>query len=173
VSDASVPELRRDSILGTALVLSVLLLTGCPNGNGDGGGNGGSVSAGRDLSGVSFQTPSGNIGCRFYRGSLRCDILSGLKPDPGSKFADICPVDWTGLYIDPLKDAGPQCAGDSVFDGTEPTLEYGHTWSRGELTCDSKRTRLRCVDTAGNGFVLNRAGWKLLGRQAAARRGLR
>ena len=120
------------------------------------------------LSSEGFMTPSENIGCKSYEGSIRCDILSGLKPDPGRKFPDICPLDWTGVYIDPGIDAGPQCAGDSVMDPEDPTLEYGQTWSRGDLTCDSESSRLRCVDTAGNGFTLARRGWTLLGKEAAA-----
>jgi hypothetical protein len=120
------------------------------------------------LSSEGFTTPSENIGCKSFEGGIRCDILSGLKPDPGRKFPEICPLDWTGVYINPGVDAGPTCAGDSVMDPDDPTLEYGQTWSRGDLTCDSESSRLRCVDTAGNGFTLARRGWTLLGKEAAA-----
>lgn len=121
------------------------------------------------LSSRGFTTPSENIGCKYFEESIRCDILSGLRPDPGRKFPDICPLDWTGVYINPGIDAGPNCAGDSVMDPDDPTLEYGQTWSRGDLTCDSESSRLRCVDTAGNGFTLARRGWTLLGKEAAAK----
>jgi hypothetical protein len=113
----------------------------------------------------SFVTPSRNIGCRYVEGLLRCDILSGLEPEP--RFP--CPLDWTGMYVAASKYASPMCAGDSAFDGEGPVLEYGSSWSVAELTCDSESSGLTCSDAQGNGFSLARAGWTVLGKDLAAR----
>lgn len=144
----------------------ILLFSGCSGGDNGGGNRGGGEGAGKpDLTSDSFLTPSNNIACLLRGETLRCDILSGLDPEP--KFP--CPVDWTGVYIEALVDAGPVCAGDTVMDPEASTLEYGQTWSQGgELTCDSAASGLRCVDTSGNGFTLARAGWEILGKSAAA-----
>jgi hypothetical protein len=112
----------------------------------------------------SFVTPSRNIGCRYVDGLLRCDILSGLESEP--QFP--CPLDWTGMYLVATKYASPMCAGDTVFDEEGPVLEYGTSWSLAELTCDSESTGLTCTDSEGNGFSLARAGWTILGKDAAA-----
>lgn len=189
-------RLRR-LVAGTApLLLVVLLLSSCSDDKGGGGGGssggggdsvgggdsaggsvGGSDSGGDsggdsgeasepDLTSDAFLTPSKNIACLLRRQALRCDIFSGLNPEP-IKFP--CPVDWTGAYIDSLVDAGPVCAGDTVLDPEAAVLEYGQTWSRGDLTCESASSGLRCVDTVGNGFTLARGGWEILGKSAAAK----
>ncbi len=106
------------------------------------------------LSTQSFLMPSRNIGCGFFD-SLRCDILSGLNPTPTGE----CELDWTGLTLDPQGDAAAQCAGDTVFDPQAPVLDYGRTWSRAGITCESRETGLRCTNAAGRGFDLARAGW--------------
>jgi hypothetical protein len=74
----------------------------------------------------------------------------------------------TGLWLDAMVEAGPFCAGDTAFDPEAPTLQYGETWSQGDLTCTSASTGLTCADAVGNGFTLARAGWELLGQEAAA-----
>jgi hypothetical protein len=57
-----------------------------------------------------FQMPSKNIGCGFDSGVLRCDILSGLQPEP----SEPCELDWTGIVLEADRPAQPQCAGDTV-----------------------------------------------------------
>lgn len=99
--------------------------------------------------------PSRNIGCRLSFHILRCDILSGLNPTPTGE----CPLDWTGLSVEAEGGAGAQCAGDTVFDQEAPTLNYGRTWSREDITCESSETGLRCTNSAGHGFELARANW--------------
>ncbi len=98
--------------------------------------------------------PSRNIGCGFLE-ALRCDILSGLNPTPTGS----CELDWTGLTLEPQGDAAPQCAGDTVFDPEAPVLDYGRTWSRAGITCESRQTGLRCHNQEGHGFELARANW--------------
>jgi len=118
-----------------------------------------------DLTTESFVMPSGNIGCLYMDGSIRCDILSGLVPEPPVE----CPVDWTGLSLTAGRSAGPTCAGDGGGWDQSPELEYGQGWSRGDITCDSEDSGLTCTDTSGNGFELARAGWSLMGKEAAAK----
>lgn len=108
-----------------------------------------------DLTGASFKMPSKNIGCAFYGGTLRCDILSGLVPEP----TEGCPYDWVGLVITTGGVAKPQCAGDTVYDGSAPTLTYGGTWKQGGITCTSSEAGLACANGTGHAFKLAREGW--------------
>jgi hypothetical protein len=108
-----------------------------------------------DLTASMFKMPSKNIGCAFYGGTLRCDILSGLVPEPTGS----CPNDWVGLTITTGGPAEPQCAGDTVFDKSAPTLAYGGTWKRAGITCKSSEAGLACSNGAGHAFSLAREGW--------------
>ena len=104
-----------------------------------------------------FQMPSKNIGCGFDAGVLRCDILSGLQPEPGGP----CELDWTGIILEAEGPASPQCAGDTVYEASAPVLAYGETWSREGITCVSTRSGLDCQSAAGHGFKLARAAWSV------------
>ena len=106
--------------------------------------------------GPTFRTPSGNIGCGHYAGWLRCDVLSGLRPEPTSA----CELDWTGVSLAATGRARPTCAGDTVYDRRAPILRYGATWRRGGITCVSRRAGLRCSNGARHGFVLARERWR-------------
>lgn len=107
-----------------------------------------------------FHTPSGNIGCVFVaRGAvLRCDILSGLRPEPRGR----CELDWTGLTVAATGRARPTCAGDTAVDRRSPVLRYGRTWRRSGIACLSRRTGLRCLNRDGRGFFLSRTRWIVL-----------
>jgi hypothetical protein len=106
-----------------------------------------------------FQLPSKNIGCAYNASpaSLRCDVRSGLKPEPKRT----CELDWTGLAIRPTGRATPTCAGDTAILPNAPVLAYGKTWRRGGITCRSRTTGLRCTNRAGHGFTLARQGWRI------------
>jgi hypothetical protein len=110
-----------------------------------------------DLTTPAFKMPSKNVGCAFYGGTLRCDILSGLVPEPTGS----CPNDWVGLFITTGGAAEPQCAGDTVYDKNSPTLAYGGTWKRGGITCQSRESGLRCTNSSGDAFTLAREGWSV------------
>ena len=107
----------------------------------------------------TFRLPSGNIGCTYERASatLRCDILSGLRPEPARR----CELDWTGLTLSAVGRARPQCAGDTAFDRRAPLLRYGSAWRRGRITCRSARDGLRCANRLGHGFFLSRQRWRV------------
>jgi hypothetical protein len=102
-----------------------------------------------------FQMPSGNIACMYHSGNLRCDIRSGLEPEPKRD----CEVDWTGLAVDAGGKAGPVCAGDTVSDPDARTLKYGAKWKRNGIVCRSRRSGLRCHNRKHHGFFLSRDDW--------------
>jgi hypothetical protein len=115
----------------------------------------GAAPANAALHSRTFHMPSKNIDCALYSGVLRCDIQSGLNPEPKRK----CELDWTGLYLDSDGKAGPQCAGDTVRDPDSAELAYGHKWRRKGIVCRSRRSGLRCHNRKGHGFFLSRDSW--------------
>jgi hypothetical protein len=102
-----------------------------------------------------FQMPSKNIGCGYDSGVLRCDVLSGLKPEP----SEACELDWTGIVLEANGTAQPECAGDTIYDGSAPILGYGERWARNGISCESRKDSLRCANGSGHGFSLARAAW--------------
>ena len=105
---------------------------------------------------LNFRTPSGNIGCVLGGTDLRCDILSGLKPEP----TEACELDWVGLVLVADGPPKPNCAGDTAFSQEAPTLAYGDDWHRGAFWCRSDRSGLGCLNREGNSFQLAREGWE-------------
>ena len=104
----------------------------------------------------SFQMPSRNIGCALTEGVLRCDILSGLRPEPAKR----CQLDWVGLVLAPDGPAKPTCAGDTVYEAGAPILEYGGMWHGGSIWCESRRSGLSCFDPRSErAFDLSRESW--------------
>ncbi|HET7482179.1 MAG TPA: DUF6636 domain-containing protein [Actinomycetota bacterium] len=113
------------------------------------------ASAGAAMHRRKFQMPSHNIGCAFYAHSLRCDIRSGLNPEPQRR----CNGDWTGVYVDADGKAGAVCAGDTAYDSHARELAYGRKWKRQGIVCHSRETGLRCRNHRGHGFFLSRERW--------------
>ena len=99
--------------------------------------------------------PSGNIGCLYGFGQLRCDILSGLEPEPDEE----CEFDWVGVDIGTADAAAANCGSDTIFDAGAPTLEYGSTWRRGGITCESDESALTCSNEEDHSFTLARGSW--------------
>ena len=92
---------------------------------------------------------------RHVSHSLRCDILSGLKPKPARPKG--CTLDWTfGFQMRSTGRATTVCAGDTAVDRRAKVLRYGSTWSRGGFTCASRKTGLRCTNRARHGFFLSK-----------------
>lgn len=108
---------------------------------------------------VPFRMPSKNIACAYVTGfgpvTLRCDIFSGLKPEPRRP----CELDWTGVSMGSVGRARPTCAGDTVYDPKAPVVAYGSVWKRGPFTCLSSWAGLSCANRAGHGFFLSRERW--------------
>jgi hypothetical protein len=109
---------------------------------------------------VTFQMPSKNIGCGYLSGQgpalLRCDVRSGLKPEPKGR----CELDWTGISMGGGA-ARPTCAGDTVFTPGAPVLAYGRVWKRSGFTCLSSRIGLSCANRVGHGFFLAKERWQV------------
>ena len=108
-----------------------------------------------------FRMPSKNIGCVYDNEpgsggpSLRCDILSGLKPAP--KRPSGCHLDWrNGYQMRPTGKSQRVCAGDTAVDPRAKVVRYGHRWRVGGFTCLSRRIGLRCTNRSKHGFFLSR-----------------
>jgi uncharacterized protein DUF6636 len=108
-----------------------------------------------------FRTPSSNIGCAYDSGpefagpSLRCDILSGLKPAPVRPRG--CTLDWKyGYRIFPTGKARTVCAGDTTVNPRAKVIRYGHRWRAGGFNCLSRKIGLRCHNRSGHGFFLSK-----------------
>jgi hypothetical protein len=108
-----------------------------------------------------FRMPSNNIFCAYVVQSsphatyLRCDIMSGLRPQPssarcvdGDRGIDVS-MNATGRAHNP-------CVGDTVKNTHARLFPYGWTWRRGGFTCWSSTAGLRCRNLSGHGFFLSR-----------------
>jgi hypothetical protein len=102
----------------------------------------------------SFRMPSGNIGCVLANRVLRCDILSGLNPEPSRA----CELDWVGVVLPADGAARPNCAGDTAYGQAAPTLAYGAIWARGGFRCDSDESGLSCMAMYGDCLLALRPG---------------
>jgi hypothetical protein len=107
------------------------------------------------LRGRKFQTKSDDIGCLFARGSLRCDIEGGLRPEPKRD----CEFDWAAIGLDADGKARPLCVSDTVRDSDAPTLRPGRKWRRAGIVCRAKRASLRCRNEKDHGFFLSGDDW--------------
>jgi hypothetical protein len=158
-----VARCRRVSVRGSAKVLvgAFLLLAACtdaPETDPFDIPEGETTDDASVMSTRTFQTPSGNIGCLFDSGQLRCDISSGMIPQP-TRLECPSASHWAGVVLERSDSAEPNCAGDGVVDPSSPVLRYGSTWTRAGITCVSRRVHLRCTNEGMEGFTLARAAW--------------
>lgn len=102
-----------------------------------------------------FKMPSRNIHCLLSNGTLRCDIRSGLNPEPKRD----CDFDWGALSLRVRSRAKPLCISDTIADPDATTLRYGKKWKRRGIVCTSRRTGLRCRNRVDHGFFLSRRDW--------------
>jgi Family of unknown function (DUF6636) len=112
---------------------------------------------------VRFQTPSRNIGCGYVPRSslgpavLRCDIRSGLNPEPRRR----CELDWVGVIVGSKGKGRANCAGDTIYQRNARVLRYGTSWRGGGFTCTSRRVGLTCRNARRHGFFLALADWRV------------
>jgi hypothetical protein len=110
----------------------------------------------------TFRTPSGNILCAYLHSaaerSLRCDIISGLKPRPPKPRS--CEFDY-GASVGLTATGRTQvlCVSDTATSPQAKVIAYGRTWRGGPFTCSSRVTGLRCSNRVGHGFFLSRQRW--------------
>jgi hypothetical protein len=107
---------------------------------------------------ATFQTPSGNIGCRLSTASVRCDIFKrDWSPPP--KPAD-CEFPGWGHSIE-LDSSGSAflCSDDAVIDPNGgsgvPVLQYGKAVEVGPFACESREQALICIAKSSRGFRLS------------------
>jgi len=101
-----------------------------------------------------FRSPTGNIGCAYAAGELRCDVRDGVKPLPPAPKS--CDYDWgQGFWLHETGKASIVCAGDTAL-GNGKVLPYGQTWKRDGLSCASSSDGFRCKNAAGHGFFISR-----------------
>ena len=113
---------------------------------------------------IWFRAPSGNIHCVIDTGwnVARCDILQVTRQSFRTPPAD-CDLDWGHAFeITATGRKGtPACAGDTVASPDAMVLNYGQKVTLGGLTCRSARTGMTCLNPAGHGFTLAKAGQKV------------
>jgi hypothetical protein len=94
----------------------------------------------------AFRTPSGAIGCIYYR-------------DPDTRAFVRCDVEGTGDRAWRIRAHGHARrihVTDSALDPRAPVLGYGRTRSFGTMHCTSRMSGLTCKNRDGHGFVLSR-----------------
>jgi hypothetical protein len=116
------------------------------------------AAAGAGITG--FQTPSGNIFCAYVSfenlRELRCDISRTTNAPPPKPKS--CEHDWGYAFgLSPRGKGHRICVSDTPMDPSFKKLAYGRTWKRGPFTCRSRTAHLRCTNTRGHGFQLNRS----------------
>lgn len=100
----------------------------------------------------AFVMPSRNIACLYDSGKIRCDIFSGLKPEPTKP----CKYYWKGVLLPGAGQPTFLCIIDTIYDPSAPVLQFGSRWSRGSIACTSRTRGLRCYNDVGHGFFLSR-----------------
>jgi hypothetical protein len=99
----------------------------------------------------AFRSPSGSIGCIYYR-------------DPDTKAFLRCDVEGAGdlaWRIHRHGHARRLHVTDTVLDPRAPVLAYGRTRSFGSLRCTSRMTGMTCKNRDGHGFKLSRERQRL------------
>lgn len=110
-----------------------------------------------------FKSPSGNISCLVYPPDwVRCDIQErDWSPPP--RPAD-CPSQTgygQGINIAATGRAEFVCAGDTTFEPTARTLNYGQSDRSATHVCTSEASGIRCENREGHGFVISRESYDL------------
>ena len=109
---------------------------------------------------TGFFTPSKKIGCAYVTGSgfkayLRCDVMDATNPAP--KRPASCEFDYGFSFsINQTGAARRLCVSDTPLDPAFRVLKYGSTWRKGQITCRSRESGLRCTNGSGHGFELAR-----------------
>jgi hypothetical protein len=99
----------------------------------------------------AFRSPSGAIGCIYYR-------------DPDTKAFLRCDVEGTGDRAWRMHSRGKARrihVTDSALDPRSPVLPYGKTRDFGSMRCTSRMSGFTCKNRDGHGFRLSRQRQRL------------
>jgi len=106
-----------------------------------------------------FITPSKNITCMAYGGTLRCDI--GINEAPIPPKPSDCEFDWGGSFIMGLKGKPRRgCVSDAIVSPDHKVLPYGKTWNHDGFTCKSAIDGLTCWNRSKKGWFINKVEQK-------------
>jgi hypothetical protein len=129
-------------------------------------GGGGEIQENHD-----FVTPSGNIVCNIYPdgSGVSCEVGEHTWVAPTSTdgpYGRPCNFDFGGLefYVSKGKPGMLGCyEGVSSFNRPGPkALDYGQTYTHGDITCASELSSVTCTDTAtGHFFRVSRENYEL------------
>lgn len=107
---------------------------------------------------VTFQSPTGNIGCFIMTGEetmARCDIADytpSFVNDQG-----LCELDYGNAFaVGQYGRGGVACVGDTALLEDAEVLEYGEEISIGGITCWSEKTGMTCANNNGHGFSVSK-----------------
>ncbi len=105
----------------------------------------------------TFTSPTGNLACGIFEGTVRCEVTEhdwAFPPRPAS-----CELDWLPIVsLDNPEDVATvgQCVSDTVTGG--PVLDYGQAVRVDDLQCTSLRTGISCEYVGGeHGFLVSRS----------------
>jgi hypothetical protein len=102
---------------------------------------------------AAFQTPSGNVHCRFGAGALRCEVLERAYAAPRE-----CPGGWQGgIALRAEGEIELPCEAPGLRNDEAFVLGYGARWLGPGITCESEEAGLRCANRAGRGFQASRS----------------
>jgi hypothetical protein len=93
----------------------------------------------------TFRSPSGKIGCMFFRdaqtpSSVRCDWRGGGDH---------------AVFVEKTGKGRKIGVTDTVMDPGAPVLDYGKTRRFGSLKCTSRKTGMTCKNSGGHGFTVS------------------
>lgn len=116
-------------------------------------------AAGADI--INFSSPSGNIGCMMFDGSVRCDVADrDWSPPPRPTDCPSVTGYGQGISLEAYGSARFVCAGDTVLGDWTP-LPYGEFRADGGLSCNSEPTGIRCSNSDRHGFTISRQSYEL------------
>ena len=115
----------------------------------------------RNESSLTFQTPSGNIGCSIGQHEVFCTILKISWTPPAVPADCEPPASESWGHTIQLKRHGPTflCTDQGVIspggESVLPILAYGKAVTRGPFTCESHPQALVCTTGRGRGILLS------------------
>ena len=113
---------------------------------------------------TSFRSPSGTIGCVYFKlqgeSSVRCDLARVENPKPKP---DSCDLEYGDSFAVANRGrAFRVCHGDTARLPDAKVLAYGKRKRVGPFTCRVRRERgMRCTSRRGHGFEVSRERQRL------------